>query len=239
MAHRAWLLNLDQGLTPYAEAWALQKALVARRQREAIPDGLILLEHEPVFTIGRSTRAEHLLFPRGALARQGFGVYEIERGGSITYHGPGQLVGYPIVDLRGYGEDIVGFMRSLEETLLRTLADFGIVAARVRGFPGAWVGGEKIAAVGVAVKRKVTMHGCALNVDPDLGHFALINPCGLGKPVTSMARLLGRPVAMADVRAAYARRFAEVYGLALDPVTLEAMQARTAAVSPEAAEVRP
>ncbi|MDR7451890.1 MAG: lipoyl(octanoyl) transferase LipB [Armatimonadota bacterium] len=234
MGRTGWLLDLDRGLTPYAEAWALQKLLVAARQRGAISDGLILLEHEPVFTIGRSTKAEHLLFPREALRAQGFGVYEIERGGSITYHGPSQLVGYPILDLRGYGEDIVGFMRSLEETLLRTLADFGIAAGRLPGYPGVWVGGEKIASVGVAVKRRVTMHGFALNVDPDLGHFALINPCGLGKPVTSMARLLGRPVAMADVRAAYARRFAEVYDLALEPVTVEALRAR-AAVEPAGA----
>jgi len=235
MARSGWLLDLDQGPTPYAEAWALQKALVAARQQEAISDGLILLEHEPVFTIGRSTKAEHLLFPREALRAQGFGVYEIERGGSITYHGPRQLVGYPIVDLRGYREDIVGFMRSLEETLIRTLGDFGIAAERLRGFPGAWVGGEKIAAVGVAVKRKVTMHGFALNVDPDLSHFGLINPCGLGRPVTSMARLLGRPVAMADVRSAYARRFAEVYGLTLRPVTLDALRASAAVASPAAA----
>ncbi|MDQ7844641.1 MAG: lipoyl(octanoyl) transferase LipB, partial [Armatimonadota bacterium] len=172
MGRTGWLLDLDRGLTPYAEAWALQKLLVAARQRGAISDGLILLEHEPVFTIGRSTKAEHLLFPREALRAQGFGVYEIERGGSITYHGPSQLVGYPILDLRGYGEDIVGFMRSLEETLLRTLADFGIAAGRLPGYPGVWVGGEKIASVGVAVKRRVTMHGFALNVDPDLGHFA-------------------------------------------------------------------
>lgn len=225
-----WLLNLDQGLTPYAEAWALQKTLVAARQREAITDGLIVLEHEPVFTIGRSTKAEHLLFPRDTLLRQGFGVYDIERGGSITYHGPRQLVGYPILDLRAYNEDIVGYMRSLEETIIRTLADFGIAAERVRAFPGAWVGGEKIAAVGVAVKRKVTMHGFALNVDPDLSHFALINPCGLGRPVTSMARVLGRPVPMAEVRAAYARRFAEVYALNLEPITGETLQARAEAI---------
>jgi lipoate-protein ligase B len=219
MDRPGWLLNLDQGITPYADAWELQKALVGARQRGAIADGLILLEHEPVFTIGRSTKAEHLLFPREMLARQGFGVFDIERGGSITYHGPGQLVGYPILDLRAYNEDIVTYMRSLEETVLRTLADFAISAERVRAFPGVWVGGEKIGAVGVAVRRKVTMHGFALNVDPDLSHFALINPCGLSKPVTSMARMLGRPVRMALVRAAYRRRVQEIYRLALEPVT--------------------
>lgn len=227
MARAGWLLNLDQGITRYADAWALQKALVAARQRGEIPDGLILLEHEPVFTLGRSARPEHLPFSREFLAGRGFGVYDIERGGSVTYHGPGQLVGYPILDLRAYQDDVVKFMRSLEETLLRSLDDLGIHAARVRGYPGVWVGGgeasAKIAAVGVAVKRKVTMHGFALNVDPLLEHFSYINPCGLNRPVTSMARVLGRPVEMAGVRAAYARRFCDVYALALSPTTRAAL----------------
>ncbi len=214
-------MDLNDGITPYADAWALQRTLVASRQRGEMADGLLLLEHEPVFTIGRSTRGEHLLFPRDHVLRLGFGIYEIERGGSITYHGPGQLVGYPILDLRAYNEDIVRFMRSLEETVIRTLADFEISAGRIRGFPGIWVGDEKIAAVGVAVKRKVTMHGFALNVAPELAHFSYINPCGLGRPVTSMARVLGRPVEMAAVREACGRRFSEVYGLTLTPVTRE------------------
>lgn len=232
MGRSGWLLNFDQGFSPYADAWALQKSLVAARQQGGIADGLILLEHEPVFTIGRSTRAEHLIFPREYLISQGFGVYDIERGGSITYHGPGQLVGYPILDLRAYNEDIVKFMRSLEETLLRALADFGIAAQRVRGYPGAWVGEEKIAAVGVAVKRKVTMHGFALNVDSDLQHFNYINPCGLNRPATSMARVLGHPVDMAEVRAAYLRRFSEIYDLTLSPTTREALRHAQARASP-------
>ncbi|HXF81908.1 MAG TPA: lipoyl(octanoyl) transferase LipB [bacterium] len=230
--HRpGWLLNLDQGITPYADAWELQRALVGARQRGAIDDGLILLEHEPVFTIGRSARPEHLLYPREHLLAQGFGVYDIERGGSITYHGPGQLVGYPILDLSARGEDIVGYMRALEETLLRTLGDFGIQAERVRAYPGAWVGAEKIAAVGVAVKRHVTMHGFALNVDPDLRHFEWINPCGLGRPVTSMARVLGRPVPLAEVRSAYVRRFEEVYDLRLRPVARQELLERIVAAA--------
>ncbi len=223
MSRSGWLLNLTDGVTPYADAWALQRALVAARQREEIADGLILLEHEPVFTVGRSVRGEHLIFPTDQLVRLGFGVYEVERGGSITYHGPGQLVGYPILDLRGYNEDIVKFMRVLEESIIRTLADFEIAADRVRGYPGVWVGNEKIAAVGVAVKRKVTMHGFAINVAPDLDHFTYINPCGLGRPVTSMTRVLGRAVDLAAVRAAYARRFAEVFDLALIPQTRETL----------------
>lgn len=233
MIRSGWLLNLDSGLTPYAEAWDLQKRLVEARQQEQIGDGLILLEHEPVFTLGRSSRPEHLPYPRETLTELGFSVYEIERGGSVTYHGPGQLVGYPILDLRSYNEDIVKYMRSLEETLIRTLAGFGIDAQRLRGFPGVWVGDEKIAAIGVAVKRKVTMHGFALNVAPDLAHFAYINPCGLNKPVTSMTKVLGRPVSMSEVRQAYVRSFGEVYGLSLSPASADALAvaSSTAAVS--------
>jgi len=230
MTRAGWLLNLS-GITPYAEAWDLQKVLVAARQQGMIPDGLILLEHEPVFTIGRSTKADHLLFPREYFAEAGFGVFEIERGGSITYHGPGQLVGYPILDLRAYNEDIVKYMRSLEETLLRTLLDFGIQGERVRGYAGAWVGTEKIAAVGVAVKRKVTMHGFALNVDPDLNHFALINPCGLGRPVTSMTRVLDRAVTLDEVRPFYTKRFEEVYGIDLEAMSHSALLEKAKAVA--------
>lgn len=217
----AWLLNLTGALTPYREAWELQKALVAARQQDLIPDILILLVHPPVITVGRSGKREHLLLPPHLLEAKGFAYYEIERGGSATYHGPGQLVGYPILHLRPYNEDIVRYMRNLEETILRTLADFQIRGERVRGYPGVWVDGAKIAAVGVAVKRKVTMHGFALNVDPDLSHFQVINPCGLGKPVTSMAAILGRTVRVEDVAASYARHFAEVYRLALTPISLE------------------
>ncbi len=219
MPPTGWLLDLRGGPTPYPDAWALQKALVTARQLGQITDGLVLLEHEPVFTAGRSARAEHLLFPREALAARGFGVYDIERGGSVTYHGPGQLVGYPILDLRAYGDDVVRYVRSLEDTVIRTLAGFGIAAQRVRGYPGVWVGDEKIGAVGVAVKRKVTMHGFALNVDPDLQHFAYINPCGLGRPVTSLARVLGRPVTVDEVREVYARRFTDVFGSSLAAIS--------------------
>lgn len=218
-----WLLDLGDGITPYADAWALQRTLVHSRQRGAIGDGLILLEHEPVFTVGRSAKPDHLLFPREYLLAQGFGVYDIERGGSVTYHGPGQLVGYPILDLRAYNEDIGKFMRALEQTLINVLDDFGILATRLPGYPGVWVDAMKIGAVGVAVKRKVTMHGFALNVAPDLSHFSFINPCGLGLDVTSMAQTLRRDIAFGDVRAACAARFGGIYGLELAPVTRAAL----------------
>jgi lipoate-protein ligase B len=228
MPRDGWLLNLIGGITPYVRAWDLQQTMVPARRDAVITDGLILLEHEPVFTIGRSTRPEHLLVPRDTLRAQGFGVYEIERGGSITYHGPRQLVGYPILHLGGFGNDVVGYMRRLEESVLRTLRVFDIDADRRQGFPGVWVGERKIGAVGVAVKRKVTMHGFALNVDPDLSHFDLINPCGLGKPVTSMARVLGRPVTLEEVAPVYAAQFEALFDLRLSPMTWDGLVALAA-----------
>ncbi len=231
MSRTGWLLDLREGLTPYEYAWVLQRRLVAARQQGTLADGLMLLEHEPVFTIGRSARTDHLLVPREVLRAHGFGVYDIERGGSVTYHGPGQLVGYPILDLRAYNEDVVRYMRSLEDTILRTLAEFGLAAQRVRGYPGAWIGEQKIAAVGVAVKRKVTMHGFALNVDPTLADFAYINPCGIGRPVTSMAQALGRAITVDEVRSSYVRHFTEVFELAVEPVSREHLEHVLAAVS--------
>jgi lipoate-protein ligase B len=232
MSRTGWLLDLREGLTLYEDAWTLQKRLVAARQQGVLADGLILLEHEPVFTVGRSTRTDHLLVPREVLGAHGFRVYDIERGGSVTYHGPGQLVGYPILDLRAYNEDVVKFMRSLEETILRTLAEFGLTTQRVRGYPGAWIGEQKIAAVGVAVKRKVTMHGFALNVDPTLADFAFINPCGIGRSVTSMAQVLGRAITVAEVRSSYVRHFTEVFDLAVEPVSREHLEHVLATVAP-------
>ncbi len=234
---RKTLLLLLEGLTPFADGWALQRRLVAARQQGLLPDVLILLEHQPVVTIGRSGDRGHLLVPRTVLAQRGVPVYDIERGGSATYHGPGQLVAYPILDLRALDEDVVRFMRTLEESIIRTVADFGIVGARRRGFPGVWVGEAKLAAVGVAVQRRVTMHGMALNVTTDLDAFTWINPCGLDRPVTSMARVLGHAVALAEVAEAYARHFAEVYALHLAPVAREDMELRLAALPAAGAAV--
>lgn len=225
-----WLV--DCGRLAYGDAWALQRALLAARQADQIADTLLLLEHPPVITIGRAGHAANILIPRETLAARGFEVFEIERGGDVTYHGPGQLLGYPILNLRAIDEDVVRFVRLLEATLIRVLQTFGIEAARRRGYPGVWVGEAKIAAIGVAVKRKVTMHGFALNVDPDLGHFALINPCGLGKPVTSMARLLGRRVELAEVHPAVSRAFAEVFQMDMAAVSLETIWARVNGIAP-------
>lgn len=221
----AWLLDLRGEPVPYADAWALQRGLLCARQAAAIPDSLILLEHPPVVTLGRGANVKHLLIARDALAARGIDVFEVERGGDVTYHGPGQLVGYPILDLKALDEDVVRYMRSLEESVIATLAVFGIAGTRLRGYPGVWVDGAKVCAVGVAVKRRVTMHGFALNVTTDLSAFDLINPCGLGRPVTSMARILDRAVAMEDVRDAYAEQFAQVFGITLERVSLDAVGA--------------
>ena len=223
-----WLVEC--GRLPYGDAWALQRALLGARQADQIADTLLLLEHPPVITIGRAGHAANILMPREVLASRGFEVFEIERGGDVTYHGPGQLIGYPILNLRALDEDVVRFVRLLEATLICVLETFGIEAARRRGYPGVWVGEAKIAAIGVAVKRKVTMHGFALNVGPNLEHFALINPCGLGKPVTSMARALGRRVELVEVHPAVTRAFAEVFQMELAPMTIEAIRARVSDV---------
>jgi lipoate-protein ligase B len=228
-ARTGWLLDLRGGLVPYAEAWARQRELLGARQAGAVPDILLLLEHAPVVTLGRSAKIEHLLISPEILRGRGIDLFEVERGGDVTYHGPGQLVGYPIVDLRALDEDVVRYMRLLEESLIRTLAVFGIAAGRERGYPGVWVGGAKVAAIGVAVKRRVTMHGFALNVTTDLRAFELINPCGLGRPVTSMSALLGRPVDMDRVRAAYAEQFAQVFGIGLARVERTLVDAAMAA----------
>ncbi len=220
----AWFV--DCGRMPYGRAWALQRGLVAARQAERIPDTVLLVEHPPVITVGRAGRTVNILAPRAALDARGVEVYEVERGGDVTYHGPGQLVGYPILDLRALDEDVVRYVRLLETALIDALGGWGIEAERVRGYPGAWVAGGKIAAIGVAVKRKVTMHGFALNVDPDLSHFELINPCGLGKPVTSIARLLGRPVSLEEARPEVSRALAAALQVTPDAVALSALEAR-------------
>ncbi|HET8679064.1 MAG TPA: lipoyl(octanoyl) transferase LipB [bacterium] len=231
---RGWLLDLLGSPAAYADIWTLQRGLVAARQAGSVPDTLILLEHAPVVTIGRSGKRSNLLGSPDALIAQGIEVFDIERGGDVTYHGPGQMVGYPILDLRALNEDIVRFMRALEGSVIATLEDFGITASRERGFPGVWVDGAKICAVGVAVRRRVTMHGFALNVNTDLDAFSVINPCGLGRPVTSIARLLGHGVDVAEVGRVYAGQFASAFGIELarvDRAVVDDALAREAAVA--------
>ncbi len=226
---------VDCGRMGYGDAWVLQRACVAARQANRIEDVVLLVEHPPVITIGRAGRIAHILVPRDLLVARGFEVFEIERGGDVTYHGPGQLVGYPIFNLRVLDEDVVRYVRLLEVALMRSLEEFGITASRERGYPGVWVGPAKIAAIGVAVKRKVTMHGFALNVDPDLNHFAVINACGLGRPVTSMARVLGRAVSLAEVQPVVARSLSAVFEMELRPVAVDALRAQAAEATPTGA----
>jgi len=220
----AWLVECNR--MAYRDAWALQRALVAARQAEQVPDVLLTVEHPPVITVGRAGRASNVLASPEMLGAHGIEVHQVERGGDVTYHGPGQLVGYPIVNLRALDEDVVRYVRLLEASLIVSLEPWGIAAERLRGFPGVWVGGEKIAAIGIAVKRRVTMHGFALNVDPVLAHFELINPCGLGKPVTSMARLVGHAVTLDEVRPVVARALSETLQVALEPMPVDELRAR-------------
>ena len=204
------------GRVPYAAGLELQARAVAERQAGRAPDTLLLLEHDPVFTLGRNARAEHVLFPADALRARGFEVFETGRGGDVTYHGPGQVVGYPILDLAPDRCDVHRYVRDLEEVMIRACADYGVAAGRVAGLTGTWVGEEKIGAIGVRIARWVTSHGFAFNVANDLRPFQMIVPCGIrGRGVTSLERLLGRVVPMADAEARLARHFAAVF--ARDP----------------------
>lgn len=206
---------LDLGTREFGEVWALQKDLVARRQRDEIPDTLILVEHPHVITLGRGTHKENLL------ATGDTPLFEIERGGDVTYHGPGQLVGYPIFLLRQPERDLHLYLRNLEEALIRTVARFGIVGERKDGWTGVWTpgGARKLASIGVAVKRWVTLHGFALNVSTDLARFAAINPCGLeATTMGSMQGVLGREVGFEDVKAVTREEMGAVFARGLAPV---------------------
>jgi lipoyl(octanoyl) transferase len=203
------------GTVPYADALALQQSLVDERRAGRIPDTLLLLEHPPVITIGvkRADARAHVLAPPDRLAALGVEVVETGRGGDVTYHGPGQLVAYPILDLRPDRQDVHRYVRDLEEVMIRVCAGFGIAAGRVAGYSGAWVGDRKIGAIGVRISRWITSHGLAFNITTDLSGFDLIVPCGIpGRGVTSLARELGRPVDMAEADRRLAQTFAAVFG---------------------------
>jgi lipoate-protein ligase B len=194
---------IDLGTRDYAEAWRVQQELAAARQRDQVPDTLLLVEHPHVLTLGRGAHRENLL------ASASMPVFEVERGGDVTYHGPGQLCGYPILFLREDERDVHLYLRRLEEAIIRTLAEFAVEAGRRPGLTGVWAGPHKLASLGVAVRRWVTLHGFALNVCTDLERFCTINPCGLPASVMgSMSRSLGRPVAVAEVRAPLLRHLA-------------------------------
>lgn len=203
------------GLYPYEEAADLQKGLVGARQQGASPDTLLLLQHPHVVTLGVRVRESwaHIVVPREELARRGVTVHQSGRGGDVTYHGPGQLVGYPIIELPRERHDLHRYVRDLEEVLIRVLRHFDISAGRIAGLTGVWAGEEKVAAIGVRIARWVTSHGFALNVAPDMDYFRLIVPCGIAdRGVTSLERLLGQTVEMQLVEDLVAREFADVFG---------------------------
>ena len=213
---------LQLGRIDYVTVLELQRSLVELRKRGEIGDVLLLLEHTPVITLGRNAKAENVLASREQLAARGVEVFECDRGGDVTYHGPGQLVGYPIFDLRGFTPPerprktlgAVEFVRRLEEILIRACADSGIAARRVSGRPGVWTeeSDAKIAAIGVHISRGVTSHGFALNVSTDLDAFQLIVPCGIAdKAVTSLAREMGNAPALENVAQSVARNFGVVF----------------------------
>jgi len=202
------------GRVPYAEGVDLQKRLVEQRKTGAIPDQLLLLEHPPVITLGVKTRDDrtHIVATPETLEDEGVEVFESGRGGDVTYHGPGQLVGYPIIDLRPDRCDVHRYVRDLEEVLIQTVARFGIVAQRASGLTGIWVDDRKLAAIGVRIARWITSHGFALNVTTKLEHFNLIIPCGIAdKGVTSLAQLTGRQIDITSVTPAITEAFEAVF----------------------------
>ncbi|MBE3589948.1 MAG: lipoyl(octanoyl) transferase LipB [Firmicutes bacterium] len=220
--HEAWLLQ--PGRVPYRPAWAAQQRLAAARAEGRIPDVLILLEHPHTFTLGRKGDPANILADEDTLRRLGVEVVAIDRGGDVTYHGPGQIVGYPILDLAPRGGDVHQYLRDLEEVNVRALARFGIDArpGLEPPYTGAWVGEDKIAAIGVKVRQGITQHGFALNVNTDLRYFELIVPCGIrDKGVTSMARVLGCPLDLQAVAAAVREAFADLFAVELRPVPWE------------------
>jgi lipoyl(octanoyl) transferase len=206
---------VQAGRMDYLAAWEWQRELVRQRSAGAIGDALLLLEHPHTYTLGRATKDGHLLISLEELATQGIALVETDRGGDITYHGPGQVVGYPILKLSQYGGDVLRYLRMLEETLIIALASYGINAGRIAGLTGVWVGDQKIAAIGVKLSASgVTQHGFALNVTADMHYFEQIVPCGIAdKGVTSLDRLLGAAPPRTEVERRVVAAFGEVFGV--------------------------
>ncbi|MGH9145836.1 MAG: lipoyl(octanoyl) transferase LipB [Vicinamibacterales bacterium] len=213
------------GQVPYSQAVSLQRELVEHRRSGRIGDVLLLLEHPPVITIGVKSGATspHILATPEVLAARGIEVFEAGRGGDVTYHGPGQVVGYPILDLKPDRCDVHRYVRDLEEVMIRTAGDFGVRATRIAGLSGVWVEGEKLGAIGVRISRWITSHGFAFNVSTELAHFNLIVPCGIrDHGVTSLGRLLGQPLNLTEVHHALSRHLCDVFDRSLaddEPLT--------------------
>jgi lipoate-protein ligase B len=210
MIKKAVVVNL--GRTSFGDTWGMQKKIFDMREASRIPDILILNEHNHVYTIGKSGCGDHLLASKEELLKNNVEVYNIDRGGDITYHGPGQLIGYPILDLTDHYLDIHRYLRDLEEVIILTLGEYRINAHRDKEFTGVWVGNEKIAAIGIKVSRWITMHGFALNIATDLSYFDRIIPCGIfHRGITSMNKVLGNDIPTDDVAASIIRNFSEVF----------------------------
>jgi lipoate-protein ligase B len=203
----------DLGVIPYEPAWQLQRELLEQRVDDKIADRFLLCEHTPVITMGKSGKQKNLLVSADELRRRGVDYFEVERGGDLTYHGPGQLVGYPIFKLARLRE-VQGFVRKMEESIIRSLASFDVVGERRSDHPGVFVGGAKVASIGAAVRRGVTYHGFALDVCTDLSYYMLINPCGMPEvAVTTIAREANREISVADVKPVIRSAFEDVFGL--------------------------
>lgn len=212
------LAVVNLGRTSYRDALAVQRDVHARRKAGLCGDTVILTEHEPVITLGRGADGGHIRADSTALSRLGIDVVRVERGGDVTYHGPGQLVAYPVLDLAGYGRDIRRYVRALEESAITLLAGYGVHGERRPGTPGVWADEAKIASVGVFVSRWVSLHGIAINIDPDLSHFDLIDPCGLvGMRMTSLAEHLAARVSMTEVEGPYCDALREALGALREP----------------------
>jgi lipoate-protein ligase B len=205
---------VNLGMVPYGQALELQHRLVAAQKSGAAGDTLLLLQHPAVLTLGRRANAGNIVASEADLVREGIEVFKVERGGDVTYHGPGQLVGYPIFNLRHFRKDVSWFVCSMAEVLVRTLAEYGVHAEYRREMPGVWVGGDKIVAIGVRIESWITYHGFAFNVDTNMRHWRLIVPCGIAdKGVTSISNVLGRTVDVDALVPVVARYFGEVFGV--------------------------
>jgi lipoate-protein ligase B len=220
-------LLIDIGTTEYAYAWDLQKAIHKERVEGRIPDTVLLTEHSHTYTIGKSGGDDHLLDSDEELRRKEVALFKIDRGGDITYHGPGQIVCYPIIDLSDHYLDVHRYLRDLEEVIIRTLSHYSIDAYREPDYTGVWVGGEKICAIGVKISHWVTMHGFAFNVNTDLSYFGRIIPCGIfHKGVTSLSQILGRPAEMAGVKDVITKEFAAVFQTEVETASFEQFNER-------------
>lgn len=208
---------LNLGRKEYGETYLLQRKLVLQRARQQIPDTLILVEHPPVYTIGRNGTKEHILVGEETLAKEGIKVFEIDRGGDITYHGPGQIVSYPILDLNQHGKDLHKLLHMYEEVIIKLLTSYGIQGSRIKEYPGVWVADNKIAALGVGVSRWVSYHGFAFNINPNMLHFQMITPCGITeKGVTSLYNELGQDIDITEVQNRLIDCFCQVFTLKKD-----------------------